>query len=258
MVAASAEKQPPNKADAKGLAPGDAVDDELLKDLGGDPLDHLDRKPPSGQQGRAGEQPGPGQKPAAKPEREPAGKTEPTEKPGEGLQRRLTKELGPAAAAEEENPLLEIARRMRDAQGRIGQTDAGPKTVELQADIVARLNDLLRKACKSAKQCSSSAPNQPSIASRKPVDQPPSKPGESGSKPGTKPATTADTKPREGAPAKRPDQLKEVQDLVKQLWGELPERDRQQMREPSVEGFVPKYETMIEDYFRGLAGEKKE
>ncbi len=40
------------------------------------------------------------------------------------------------------------------------------------------------------------------------------------------------------------------------LWGQLPPRARQQILQPPVEEFPPKYETQIEDYFRRLAEEK--
>jgi hypothetical protein len=40
------------------------------------------------------------------------------------------------------------------------------------------------------------------------------------------------------------------------FWGELPERDRQRMLQIPVEEFPPKYESMIEDYYRQLSNEK--
>ena len=43
---------------------------------------------------------------------------------------------------------------------------------------------------------------------------------------------------------------------MKRLWGELPEQVRQQMQELPAEDFPPKYESLIEEYFRRLAEEK--
>ena len=43
---------------------------------------------------------------------------------------------------------------------------------------------------------------------------------------------------------------------MKQLWGELPQRDREQMLQLPVEEFLPEYELLIEDYFRRLSEEK--
>ncbi len=42
-------------------------------------------------------------------------------------------------------------------------------------------------------------------------------------------------------------------DLVKDLWGKLPERQRQQILQPLNEKFLPKYASEIEAYFRILA-----
>jgi len=40
---------------------------------------------------------------------------------------------------------------------------------------------------------------------------------------------------------------------MKDLWGKLPERQRQQMLQPLREDFLPKYASEIEAYFRALA-----
>lgn len=50
--------------------------------------------------------------------------------------------------------------------------------------------------------------------------------------------------------------MEEMRDVLhKDVWGMLPERQRQQMLELPVEEFLPKYELLIEDYFRRLAEE---
>jgi hypothetical protein len=41
--------------------------------------------------------------------------------------------------------------------------------------------------------------------------------------------------------------------LVKDLWGNLPERQREELLQPLSEEFLPKYEAEIEEYFRVLA-----
>jgi hypothetical protein len=77
-----------------------------------------------------------------------------------------------------------------------------------------------------------------------------SKPGKSG-KPGTNPATGASpTISRSGDLAAS---LWATGELVKDLWGHLPERQRQQILQPLSEDFLPKYATEIEEYFRALA-----
>ena len=46
--------------------------------------------------------------------------------------------------------------------------------------------------------------------------------------------------------------------LVKQAWGHLPERIREQMPNTASEEFLPKYEEVIEDYFQRMAEEGRE
>jgi hypothetical protein len=48
----------------------------------------------------------------------------------------------------------------------------------------------------------------------------------------------------------------ELRAMIKQFWGELPDAARQQMLQSAVEEFPPKYQTLIEDYYRRLAEEK--
>ena len=57
--------------------------------------------------------------------------------------------------------------------------------------------------------------------------------------------------------AHRPD-MSEMRAMVKQLWGELPDRDRQQMMQLPLEDFLPQYQWQIEEYFRRLSEDKSE
>lgn len=43
---------------------------------------------------------------------------------------------------------------------------------------------------------------------------------------------------------------------VSRHWGQLPEHARQQMRQAPFEEFPPKYELLIEEYFRRLSEEE--
>ena len=49
---------------------------------------------------------------------------------------------------------------------------------------------------------------------------------------------------------------KDLEALVKQVWGHLPDKVRDQMQNASVESFLPKYEKLIEEYYKRLAEEK--
>ena len=50
----------------------------------------------------------------------------------------------------------------------------------------------------------------------------------------------------------------ELRAAIRRLWGQLPEHARGQMLQSPVEEFPPKYEVMIEEYFRRLSEEKGE
>jgi hypothetical protein len=43
---------------------------------------------------------------------------------------------------------------------------------------------------------------------------------------------------------------------MKDAWGNLPERIREQMMQTSVDEFLPKYELLIEKYFQRLSEEE--
>ena len=60
----------------------------------------------------------------------------------------------------------------------------------------------------------------------------------------------------------RKDERKQVQldpaaqeELLKRVWGLLPEKDREQMRQAAGDQFLPEYESLIIRYFRRLAEE---
>ncbi|MEE8451709.1 MAG: hypothetical protein V3R99_07330 [Thermoguttaceae bacterium] len=214
----------PQTADAQQSR---SLDDELFDELGADPIDEFDR-----------ELFGP-----EDPIRNPA------DPPDATLRDRMQRELGPAAEAEDGNPLLSVARRMREAEDQIGQGDAGTGTQTLQKQIVSDLDRLIEQARKRCKQCKAGAckPGAQSVASRTSPKSPgPPKPGTSTNKP----AATSNAKPGQATP-QRPD-MAEMRDVMKQLWGELPQRDREQMLQSPPEEFLPKYELMIEQYFRRL------
>ncbi len=161
----------------------------------------------------------------------------------------LEEELAQAAVDEAKNPLLGIARSMRLVEGLIEENEAGQKTQKIQGEIIADIDALLKRAKKKCQSCSSQCQ---SVAKRKPTK--PSKPKEGSPKP--KPATTSNAKPGK-AEGEMPD-MTEMMAVIKQVWGELPEKERQQMLQSSVEEFLPKYADMIERYFKRLAEDRKE
>ena len=207
-----------------------SLDDELFDQLGADPIDEFDR-----------ELFGP-----EEPQRDP---------PDATLRERMQQELGPAAEAEDGNPLLWVARRMREAEDRIGRNNTGADTQTLQKQIVSDLDRLIEQARKRCKQCKpgNCKPGDQTVASRS-NPKSPGQPKQGTSS--TKPAATSNAKPGHATP-QRPD-MAEMQDVMKQLWGELPQRDRERMLQFPPEEFLPKYELMIEQYFRRLTEGKRD
>ncbi len=183
----------------------------------------------------------------------PATKAPPPAEPGE---KKLEKQLGRAGVSEDDSPLVSIARQMRGVEDALGRTDSGPATQEAQARIVANLNELLKQAAKGAGQCRPSQGKPPSTAPRQPIAQPNAPPKPGTGQPKATPNAAQPKKPdATAAKPKRPD-MQEMLSLIKRLWGELPERERNQMLQLPPEEFLPKYETMIEDYYKRLAEER--
>lgn len=124
------------------------------------------------------------------------------------------------------------------------QTDAAVQEAEQNA--LARLAQLL-DAPKSESPEGDKCDQQDGQCNK-----PPSKDSEqakAGSKPGQV-APSPSTEP--GAPASR---IAEMTAVLKNVWGELPEHERQQMLELPVEEFLPKYQLQIESYYKRLSHE---
>ena len=171
---------------------------------------------------------------------------------GEDLGPRLRRELGAAAVAEEDHPLLEVARRMREVEGRIVRTDAGQQTQGLQRQIVADLDELIRQAQKRCQQAKSGGkPSQRGSSGGQP------KQGGVGTKPGGQQASTSSPRTDNGQQRKLDKQ--QMRTLVEQLWDvALPPQQRKELRQSPFDEFLPKYELLIEQYYRRLSEEKDE
>jgi len=210
--------------------PPSPLDEELLEDLENDPLDPVDR---------AASQPG-----------------ETGDGVDEELRQRLRRELGAAADAEDDDPLLEIARLMREAEGRLKQRDVGPVTRDMQRQIVDDLDKLIEEARKKAGQCRSGSSASQPIAGRAPQTQPDAPAGQPAGAQSNNPAADSSPRPREAEGGPRQVDIEQVRAIIKELWGELPAQQREQMIESPPEEFLPEYELLIEEYFRRLAEEK--
>ena len=165
-----------------------------------------------------------------------------------------------AGDAESNDPLVRLNRQMRQAEELLRARKSDDPTQKLQDKIVSELEELIKQLQQQQQQqqqssSSSSSKKQQQTAKRESVSQPQQQKG-SGAKPNPKPAR--DSSNRVGkAEVKKADPGK-LSDLIKDIWGELPARLRQQMMQSSAEQFVPKYELQIEEYFKTLSEKKQE
>jgi len=84
--------------------------------------------------------------PQRKPNPPRTGQPQPRELDAEDLSRQPMRELAPAGAAEEEEPLAAVAREMREAQRRIARSESGRRTQAVQQQVVAELDRLVQQA----------------------------------------------------------------------------------------------------------------
>ncbi len=168
---------------------------------------------------------------------------------------------------DQENPLQAVRQSMLIAAAYLGREGANAHTMQLQSDIVRRLDDLISEMEKSQSSQNQSKKNtdQQSTLTPKPQqqNQPPQsqsskpRPGES-----RDPKESQDQSPLQGEPENPPTQkgsaggvaveLSDPKALQQDVWGQLPSRVRQQMQSRMVEQFLPAYREQIEAYFQAL------
>jgi hypothetical protein len=156
-----------------------------------------------------------------------------------------------AAKRVEENPLLQVARQMQQAESLLAKPQPGNATKKVQDEIVANLDRLLES-------CQNASPSPGGQCQQKPGDKKkPGKPGEKSGSPGVKPnpnpKNSGAPSPKDPAAAQREAaRLRQYHDFI----AKLPQREREQVQGSSIEEFLPKYQALIEAYFRDLAGEQ--
>lgn len=218
-----------------------SLDEELLEDL----KDEMPDK-----DGAAEKDPEPAPRPA-----KPA---EPPDRVDKPLDEQLLEDLeDPHAEDDAQDPLQRVGQKMRKAQGLIARRQSGGETQKLQHEIVAEIDKLLKEAAR--KQSSSKSPSSSKQqASKREQASQPSQPASAGGQgqASNNPARDSDARMQDRR-AERPDP-QTTRDLMQELWGHLPERERQQVLQTPMETFVPKYELMIKEYFKRLAETARE
>lgn len=213
----SESKKSPLKDDAKrDMMPAtkpSALDEELLKQLEGDDAPPRKKAQPSPPTGGAG---------------------------------------GRADDDVSDNPFVRLSRKVRDAEVRLRGEDSGDQTQKLQRRIVDDLEQLIaqiERQQQSQSQSQSNKPQAPQPGEQKP-GQPKQRQQQKGqSNPAEKPTDSGEQladrkneKPTTG----------QIKNLMEKVWGELPERQRQDVMQSSFDDFPVKYQYVIEEYFKTL------
>lgn len=142
-----------------------------------------------------------------------------------------------------QDPLVGIGRRMRNVQSRLIDQKLDDGTSQMQQRILDDLAALLQE-CK--KQCQGGGNGKPGSKSGK------------GSQGGKSPAAQAPSDTARNSSDKLRDRNTEqggpgsLTGVMKESWGNLPQHVRDRLSNVNAEAFLPKYELMLEKYFKRL------
>ncbi|MCA9190660.1 MAG: hypothetical protein KDB03_02820 [Planctomycetales bacterium] len=161
-------------------------------------------------------------------------------------------------------PLEAVRQSMLIASGFLRQGFTGAETLQLQGDIVQRLDELIatldqddrsEQTAKSQQQLESSTKAQEPQPSQDAQREKSTRQGEdSVSKQSTPSQLGHDGDSKSDAAHVN---LLDPRALQQNVWGHLPEKIRQQMRAHMVEEFLPSYREQIEAYFQALLQAEK-
>jgi hypothetical protein len=170
-------------------------------------------------------------------------------KPSATDDRELIQDLtdGEDLGAEKPNPLVELAEKMKLSKQRIGEGDTSPETQQLQRDISDRIAKLLEQVEKQSKSSGGGGGNQGKRGGSQ---------GGSDEGGSPNPGQASDSTQRVERPETVERGSADVRDVIRRVWGHLPDKMREQMQSSVDERFLPKYEKLIEQYYQRLAEER--
>jgi hypothetical protein len=150
--------------------------------------------------------------------------------------------------------LGDISRKMDVVKDRLEIHRGGPETQRRQKEIVARLDELIKKL--ENQQKSQQGQGQGKGDGQQPGCPPGGQPGGQGSQPGQSAgAPTAPQQDSFGGQNSGPGNVdpKKLREMV-ESWSKLPEKERAKAMTEMVRTMPPAYRQMIEDYYRKSAG----
>jgi hypothetical protein len=141
------------------------------------------------------------------------------------------------------DPFARIAGKMQRSQQALSTGNSKKPTQELQDEILLDLDALLKNM---EKKCQGDQCN-------KPGSKPSAGSSSAGVKPSKKPPT--DSTARVGKPGETTgsEDKAAADDALREIWGHLPPKLREAMQNVRADEFLPKYDRLIEDFYRRLA-----
>ena len=175
----------------------------------------------------------------------------------------LARERAPAGSDQlgpDVDPVTRIGEKMRTAEKMLVEKGekAADDVKQLQQQIIKDIEELLKQIQKSKSKSGSSSdsqkPNQQSTRSK--INQPQKKSPTSTQKESKRPGQQSQE--RHGRNDPQVDLAKLREEVIKEIWGHLPEKDRERLRQLSEETPLPENEAQIRRYFRHLAEQELE
>lgn len=152
-----------------------------------------------------------------------------------------------------DDPFQRLSDQIRDAEKRLSRADSGDQTQELQRKIVEDLDKLITQLEQQQQQQSKSNSQASQPNGKKPQPGPPQQqPGKPGDGNGSDSQQAKDSRDGTRNTTRRPADPATLKSLLEKAWGRLPERERQDVMQSSVDDFPAKYQFVIEEYFKSL------
>lgn len=168
------------------------------------------------------------------------------------------------AVATEGDPIVSIGKNMSALATRLNEStaNADPERDRLQRQIVDQLDTLLKKLENDSQGQPSAGTSSGGGASQQ----------DKRTRIGQETSVTADSKKSDPGESNRSDSrqssqrlgksaprvnLAELLKVVKQVWGHLPEKERERLRQLSGDRVLPGHDLAVEKYFRSLADESQ-
>ena len=176
--------------------------------------------------------------PAEKTEKKPASAERPKTTPAEDLLPGEDIELGGT-----QDPFARIATKMQRSQQALKAGNSAEPTQDLQEEILFDLDALLKNM---EKKCKGGNCNKPGAGSK-------SGNSSAGAKPSQKPATDSTARVGESGKTAGADERSSAEEALRAVWGHLPPKLREAMENVKADEFLPKYDRLIEEFYRRLA-----